>query len=168
MWLRKCGSVPTHNFEPRPKNTNPHSKIPSAQFCTCSTSPSTLDKGILLEHNVKMATELTVQSERAFQKQPHSKFSLAFCQTRSLVRRDNINSFSLVFLNSKTKIKSGRPGKNGRRWYKDVGLGFRTPKTAIEGNYIGMSGRTRARDVEAVGSSACFHPTHMDRSWSWR
>ena len=27
--------------------------------------------------------------------------------------------------------------KNGRRWYKDVGLGFKTPKTAIEGSYIG-------------------------------
>ncbi|KAM3562793.1 hypothetical protein MY1884_001600 [Beauveria asiatica] len=61
---------------------------------------------------IKMATELTVQSERAFQKQPH------------------------IFLNSKTKAKSARPGKNGRRWYKDVGLGFRTPKTAIEGSYI--------------------------------
>ncbi|KAF3063474.1 40S ribosomal protein S11-B, partial [Trichoderma lentiforme] len=58
------------------------------------------------------ATELTVQSERAFQKQPH------------------------IFLNSKTKTKSARPGKGGRRWYKDVGLGFRTPKTAIEGSYI--------------------------------
>ena len=61
-----------------------------------------------------MATELTVQSERAFQKQPH------------------------IFQNSKTKAKSTRPGKGGRRWYKDVGLGFRTPKTAIEGSYIGM------------------------------
>jgi hypothetical protein len=60
-----------------------------------------------------MATELTVQSERAFQKQPH------------------------IFLNSKTKAKSKKAGQ-GRRWYKDVGLGFRTPKTAIEGNYIGM------------------------------
>ena len=39
-----------------------------------------------------MATELTVQSERAFQKQPH------------------------IFLNSKTKLKTARPGKNGRRW----------------------------------------------------
>ncbi|KAI0474798.1 ribosomal protein S17-domain-containing protein [Xylaria cf. heliscus] len=56
-----------------------------------------------------MATELTVQSERAFQKQPH------------------------IFQNSKTKAKSARPGK---RWYKDVGLGFKTPKTAIEGSYI--------------------------------
>lgn len=60
------------------------------------------------------ATELTVQSERAFQKQPH------------------------IFLNSKTKAKSARPGKGGRRWYKDVGLGFRTPINAIEGSYIGM------------------------------
>jgi hypothetical protein len=61
-----------------------------------------------------MATELTVQSERAFQKQPH------------------------IFLNTKVKsAKSKRVGKGGRRWYKDVGLGFRTPKTAIEGTYIG-------------------------------
>jgi small subunit ribosomal protein S11e len=28
------------------------------------------------------------------------------------------------------------PGKNGARWYKSVGLGFKTPKEAIEGNYI--------------------------------
>lgn len=63
-----------------------------------------------------MATELTVQSERAFQKQPH------------------------IFLNHKGKAaKSKRVGKGGRRWYKDVGLGFKTPKTAIEGTYIGMS-----------------------------
>jgi hypothetical protein len=62
-----------------------------------------------------MATELTVQSERAFQKQPH------------------------IFLNNKSKAKSSKVGKSGRRWYKDVGLGFRTPKTAIEGNYIGTS-----------------------------
>jgi small subunit ribosomal protein S11e len=64
-----------------------------------------------------MATELTVQSERAFQKQPH------------------------IFQNSKTKTKSTRPGKGGRRWYKDVGLGFRTPKAAIEGSYIGTFDR---------------------------
>eukprot|EP00959_Pyramimonas_sp_CCMP1952_P223005 4662200-Pyramimonas_sp.AAC.1 len=28
------------------------------------------------------------------------------------------------------------PGKNGSRWYKNVGLGFKTPKEAIEGHYI--------------------------------
>lgn len=61
-----------------------------------------------------MATELTVQSERAYQKQPH------------------------IFVNQKVKrTKSTKVGKGGRRWYKDVGLGFRTPKTAIEGTYIG-------------------------------
>lgn len=65
-----------------------------------------------------MATELAVQSERAYQKQPH------------------------VFLNSKRanteRGKNRRIGKGTRRWYKDVGLGFRTPKTAIDGDYIGM------------------------------
>ncbi|KAJ5735390.1 ribosomal 40S subunit protein S11A [Penicillium malachiteum] len=49
-----------------------------------------------------MATELNVQSERAFQKQPH------------------------IFLNSKSKAKSKKAGQT-RRWYKEVGLGFRTP-----------------------------------------
>lgn len=79
-----------------------------------------------------MATELTVQSERAFQKQPH------------------------IFLNSKVKAKSARAGKGGRRWYKDVGLGFRTPKTAIEGTYIGMSTPDSwkiRRECEIAGSS---------------
>lgn len=62
-----------------------------------------------------MATELTVQSERAFQKQPH------------------------IFLNAKNKsTKSAKVGKGGRRYWKEVGLGFRTPKTAIEGSYIGV------------------------------
>lgn len=33
--------------------------------------------------------------------------------------------------------KGGRaPGKGGNRWFKSVGLGFKTPKEAIEGNYI--------------------------------
>ncbi|KAK0941834.1 40S ribosomal protein S11-B [Friedmanniomyces endolithicus] len=60
-----------------------------------------------------MATELAVQSERAFQKQPH------------------------IFLNHKAQSgKSNKKGKGGSRWYKDVWLGFRTPKNAIDGNYI--------------------------------
>lgn len=76
------------------------------------------DPIVRTHENTIMATELAVQSERAFQKQPH------------------------VFLNSKRasteRGKNRRIGKGQRRWYKDVGLGFRTPKTAIEGNYIGM------------------------------
>ncbi|PVH20484.1 40S ribosomal protein S11 [Candidozyma haemuli] len=45
-----------------------------------------------------MATELTVQSERAFQKT--------------------------------------KGNKKAKRWVKEVGLGFKTPKSAIEGSYI--------------------------------
>ena len=71
-----------------------------------------------------MATELTVQSERAFQKQPH------------------------IFQNPKVQAKSKKAGK-GRRWYKDVGLGFRTPKTAIEGTYIGMHNTLNAEFCDA-------------------
>ncbi|KAI9363956.1 ribosomal protein S17-domain-containing protein [Zopfochytrium polystomum] len=38
-----------------------------------------------------------------------------------------------VFLNSKLALKKkGNP----KRWYCDVGLGFKTPKEAIEGTYI--------------------------------
>lgn len=54
-----------------------------------------------------MATELTVQSERAYQKQPN------------------------IFQNSKARVN-----RKTKRWYKDVGLGFKTPKTAIQGSYI--------------------------------
>jgi small subunit ribosomal protein S11e len=54
--------------------------------------------------------ELTVQSERAFLKQPH------------------------IFQNPKVAGKTKE-----KRWYKDVGLGFKTPKEAIEGTYIGNS-----------------------------
>lgn len=68
-----------------------------------------------------MATELTVQSERAFQKQPH------------------------IFLNSKTKKTKTAVGKGGRRWFKDVGLGFKTPRTAIDGSYIGTQRSEWAR-----------------------
>ena len=52
--------------------------------------------------------ELGVQTEKAFQKQP-------------------------LFLNSKAARKTTRT----RRWYKDVGLGFKTPGAAINGTYIG-------------------------------
>lgn len=59
----------------------------------------------------KMAStgvELTVQSERAFQKQP-------------------------IYQNSKVARQTTRT----KRWYKDVGLGFKTPRAAIDGQYIG-------------------------------
>ncbi|KAJ3084180.1 30S ribosomal protein S11, chloroplastic, partial [Rhizoclosmatium hyalinum] len=38
-----------------------------------------------------------------------------------------------VFQNSKLALKKKGAAK---RWYNDVGLGFKTPKEAIEGTYI--------------------------------
>ena len=79
-----------------------HNLGPEAPTHSCFCDPSL----------ARMLTIEQVQSERAFQKQPH------------------------IFLNSKLQSgKSKRVGKT-RRFYKDVGLGFRTPKTAIEGSYI--------------------------------
>merc|ERR1711959_704241 len=51
------------------------------------------------------------QNERAFQKQP------------------------TVFLHKHRRVLAKKQ-KGGYRYYKDVGLGFKTPKTAIEGKYI--------------------------------
>ncbi|KAJ1930049.1 40S ribosomal protein S11-B [Tieghemiomyces parasiticus] len=53
-------------------------------------------------------SEIAVQTERAFQKQDG------------------------VFLNSKNPTKK----RKHNRWYKDVGLGFKTPKEAIQGDYV--------------------------------
>ncbi|ONI34511.1 hypothetical protein PRUPE_1G485300 [Prunus persica] len=41
-----------------------------------------------------------------------------------------------VFLSSKKTGKGKRPGKGGNRFWKSVGLGFKTPRDAIEGTYI--------------------------------
>lgn len=97
----------THNRAPSPPNSHPQ----AANFSTAHEH-DTLSAN---SSTANMATELTVQSERAFQKQPH------------------------IFLNSKRATGKSKVGKGGRRWYKDVGLGFRTPKTAIDGSYIGKN-----------------------------
>eukprot|EP00246_Nothoceros_aenigmaticus_P012873 TRINITY_DN417_c0_g3_i1.p1 TRINITY_DN417_c0_g3~~TRINITY_DN417_c0_g3_i1.p1 ORF type:complete len:161 (-),score=21.22 TRINITY_DN417_c0_g3_i1:362-844(-) len=52
------------------------------------------------------------QTERAFLKQPK------------------------VFLSSKLSKKGKAPGKAGQRFWKNVGLGFKTPREAVEGTYI--------------------------------
>ncbi|GIY84526.1 40S ribosomal protein S11 [Caerostris extrusa] len=54
--------------------------------------------------------KLAEQNERAFQKQP------------------------TVFLNKKPGLGKAKLKKG--RYYKNVGLGFKTPREAIEGNYI--------------------------------
>lgn len=109
---------------------------PSRSASYCADYPTSADKGCQdfptlpksrrprrsivyssLSTTANMATELAVQSERAYQKQPH------------------------IFQNHKKGTRAGarsqRTGKGGRRWFKDVGLGFKTPKNAIEGDYIG-------------------------------
>lgn len=55
------------------------------------------------------AAELVVQSQSAFQKQPN------------------------IFTNAKSARKAGAKPK---RWFKEVGLGFKTPREAINGEYI--------------------------------
>merc|ERR1719343_1070990 len=55
---------------------------------------------------------MEAQTERAFQKQ------------------------ASVFLNHKRVIGKKRPGKKGSRFYKSVGLGFKTPREAIDGTYV--------------------------------
>ena len=39
-----------------------------------------------------------------------------------------------VFLNSKALL--AKKTSKGVRYYKDIGLGFKTPKDAVEGHYI--------------------------------
>ncbi|KAL8162801.1 hypothetical protein V2J09_014290 [Rumex salicifolius] len=41
-----------------------------------------------------------------------------------------------VFLSSKKTGKGKRPGKGGNRFWKNIGLGFKTPREAVEGTYI--------------------------------
>ncbi|KAG0570853.1 hypothetical protein M758_2G182200 [Ceratodon purpureus] len=41
-----------------------------------------------------------------------------------------------VFLSSKASARGKAPGKAGTRFWKNVGLGFKTPREAIEGTYI--------------------------------
>ena len=50
------------------------------------------------------------------------------------------------------KIVKKVPGKGGVRWYKDVGLGFKTPREAIEGE---LALAQRSRPIEQL----LFHVT---------
>ncbi|CAK9145994.1 unnamed protein product [Ilex paraguariensis] len=58
-------------------------------------------------------TNMAEQTEKAFLKQPK------------------------VFLCSKKSGKGKRPGKGGNRYWKSIGLGFKTPREAIEGLFGG-------------------------------
>merc|ERR1712095_101996 len=65
----------------------------------------------ITQKQVSAMTE--VQHERAYLKQSH----IGTAQLKGI-------------------FKKRTPGKDGYRYYKEVGLGFKTPKEAIEGTYI--------------------------------
>merc|ERR1719217_976502 len=42
---------------------------------------------------------------------------------------------SAIFVGAKSRVLAKRKGKKAR-FYKNIGLGFKTPKTAIQGTYV--------------------------------
>ncbi|BBN14299.1 small subunit ribosomal protein S11e [Marchantia polymorpha subsp. ruderalis] len=79
------------------------------------------------------------QTERAFLKQPK------------------------VFLSTKSLLKAKAPGKAGSRFWKNVGLGFKTPREAIEGTYIDkkcpFTGNVSIRGRILMGTVYCTKMT---------
>lgn len=73
--------------------------------------------------------------------------------TRSLP----VLSLDFVFRYVKTTKKT--PGKGGLRFWRNVGLGFKTPKEAIEGEPAPKSGHCGTRFVWGVSSRS--RPRHM-------
>lgn len=67
--------------------------------------------------------------------------------------------------NSKANKNKAAPGKAGKRFYKSVGLGFKTPKEAIEGTYIDkkcpFTGDVSIRGRILTGT---VHRTKMNRT----
>lgn len=65
--------------------------------------------------------------------------------------------------------RKSRPGKGGSRFYRNVGLGFKTPKEAIEGTYIDkkcpFTGNVsiRGRILTGTVASAKMHRTLIVR-----
>merc|ERR1711937_535083 len=75
-----------------------------------------------------------VQHERAYLKQSH----IGMAQLKGI-------------------FKKRTPGKDGYRYYKNVGLGFKTPREAIEGTYIDKYQRYEKRHKNiAMHLSPCF------------
>jgi len=67
--------------------------------------------------------------------------------------------------NSKTKTTKAAPGKAGTRFYRNVGLGFKTPREAIQGTYVDkkcpFTGNVAIRGRILTGK---VHKTKMDRT----
>nr|GMC55511.1 40S ribosomal protein S11-like [Ipomoea batatas] len=68
-----------------------------------------------------------------------------------------------VFLSSKKTGKGKRPGKGGNRYWKSIGLGFKTPREAIEGsNLFCPSWYEKRHSNIAAHVSPCFRVKEGD------
>ena len=107
------------------------------------SSPSSLLTPRLTRSFSLEKTQLPRQHEKAFQKQ-HGVNLLA---------------------KGKKAAKGTKPGKAGTRFYRSVGLGFKTPKEAIEGTYIDkkcpFTGNVSIRGRILTGT---VHSTKMHRT----
>lgn len=109
--------------------------------------------GFLLTSLNLITFVICVQTEKAFLKQPKVFlwyvlifFFILFSPAADVHNRDLsaffllwiflLNNFWMYFGNcsSKKSGKGKRPGKGGNRYFKSIGLGFKTPREAIEGN----------------------------------
>lgn len=59
-------------------------------------------------------------------------------------------AISYSFCSSKKSGKGKRPGKGGNRFWKSIGLGFKTPREAIEGMMICVQ-LVNVLDLECFG-----------------
>ncbi|TXG59719.1 hypothetical protein EZV62_014292 [Acer yangbiense] len=62
-----------------------------------------------------------------------------------------------VFLSSNKTGKGKRPGKGGNRFWKSIGLGFKTPRDAIEGTYIDK----KCPFTDTVSIRGCILSAHV-------
>jgi hypothetical protein len=88
---------------------------------------------------------------------PRTRLSVAFPASPS--RRHHSRNAWLTALSPahplfrfSSSSKRKAPGKNGTRYFKNVGLGFKTPKSAIEGASRRRA-RARVRPKRPVGES---------------
>ncbi|WRX35297.1 Small ribosomal subunit protein uS17 - like 5 [Theobroma cacao] len=75
-----------------------------------------------------MAIEFTLLCSRA-SLPPESSSTMAEQTEKAFLKQPK------VFLSSKKSGKGKRPGKGGNRFWKSIGLGFKTPREAIDGLY---------------------------------
>lgn len=64
---------------------------------------------------------------------PHAE-SLTICRATYLQIE---KAYQKQHLFQNAKVRVGKKVTKSKRWYKDVGLGFKTPSEAISGTYIG-------------------------------